>query len=153
VREALFAMLADVSGDRVLDLFAGSGALGLEALSRGAAEADFCDTSAAAVAACRENVERLGYGAQATVRRVDARRRLTADAAAGRTYELLLIDPPYTIMDAMQAALSLHIPQILAPGGRVAIESAGDYIPAVAGLETDRTRLHGGTRITLMHHG
>ncbi len=65
----------------------------------------------------------------------------------------MLIDPPYTMMDAMQEALSLHIPQILAPEGRVAIESAADLVPVVAGLELDRTRLHGGTRITLLHHG
>jgi 16S rRNA (guanine966-N2)-methyltransferase len=153
VREALFAMLADVSGDRVLDLFAGSGALGLEALSRGAAHADFCDTSAAAISACRQNVERLGYGDRTVVRRVDARRRLAADAAAGRTYDLMLIDPPYTIMDAMQQTLSLHIPQIVAPSGRVAIESAAALEPAVPGLMLDRTRVHGGTRITLLHHG
>ena len=95
VREALFSMLHDVAGSRVAEYFAGSGALGLEALSRGAARADFCDTSQAAVTAIRQNVEKLGYGDRASVHRGDAVSRLAADARAARTYDLILIDPPY----------------------------------------------------------
>ena len=79
VREALFSILGGaVEGARVLDLFAGSGALGLEALSRGAAEATFVDSSAASVAAVRANLEAVG--GEAEVRRADALRFLRAAA-------------------------------------------------------------------------
>lgn len=152
VREALYSMLHDVSGERVLDLFAGSGALGLEALSRGAEWAGFCDTSPAAVAVIRSNIERLGYGDRTAVWRVDAVRRLEADIAAGRTYDLMLIDPPYTMLNDLQRHMSLHIPAILAPGGRVVIESAAADAPTVTGLVVDRTRVHGGTRLTILQH-
>lgn len=152
VREALYSMLHDVSGETVLDLFAGSGALGLEALSRGARWADFCDASPAAVAAVRENVERLGYGDRSAVSRIDARRRVESDVAAGRTYDLMLIDPPYTMLNDLQRHMSLHLPEILAPGGRLVIESAAADLPAVAGLVVDRTRVHGGTRLTILNH-
>ncbi len=151
-REALFSMLHDVSGETVLDLFAGSGALGLEALSRGARWADFCDASPAAVAAVKENVERLGYGDRSAVSRVDARRRVESDLAAGRTYDLMLIDPPYTMLNDLQRHMSLHLPEILAPGGRIVIESAAADVPAVASLVVDRTRVHGGTRLTILSH-
>ena len=152
VREALFSMLHDVSDERVADYFAGSGALGLEALSRGAAWADFCDSSAAAVAAVRANVEQLRYGDRAAVHRIDARRRLAADAAAGRTYDLMLIDPPYTMLTELQRHMSLHIPEILAPGGRLVVESAAVDEPALTGLATVRSRVHGGTRLTILTH-
>src|ERR671931_633449 len=87
VRESLFSLLGDVTGARVLDPFAGSGALGLEALSRGAAHADLCDVDRAALAALRENAARLRYADRCTIRRQDARRRLAADRAAGGTYD------------------------------------------------------------------
>jgi 16S rRNA (guanine966-N2)-methyltransferase len=152
VREALFSMLFDVSGDRVLDPFAGSGALGLEALSRGAASADFCDVSPAAIAAIRQNIERLGYGDRSTVSRIDAGRRLESDVAAQRTYDLMLIDPPYRMLTDLQLHMSLHVPVILAPNGRVVIESAASETPALTGLAVDRTRVHGGTRLTILRH-
>ena len=142
VREALFSMLHDVSGETVLDLFAGSGALGGLALG----------LLLAAVAAVRENVERLGYGDRTAVSRIDARRRVESDLAAGRTYDLMLIDPPYTMLNDLQRHMSLHLPEILAPGGRLVIESAAADLPAVAGLVVDRTRVHGGTRLTILNH-
>src|SRR2546421_9107716 len=72
VREALFSVLGDVEGLRVLDLFAGSGALGIEALSRGAAHATFVDDDERAAAAIRRNIEAVGAGEEATIRRRDA---------------------------------------------------------------------------------
>jgi 16S rRNA (guanine966-N2)-methyltransferase len=152
VREALFSMLHDVSGATVLDLFAGSGALGLEALSRGAAHVDFCDTSAAAIRAVGENVERLRYRERCSLARVDARRRMQADHVAGVTYDLMLIDPPYTMLNDLQRDMSLHLPHILAPDGRLVVESAVSAEPVLAGLVVDRSRVHGGTRLTILHH-
>src|SRR5215213_6124095 len=94
VREALFSVLGErVTGARVLDLFAGSGALGIEALSRGAAEATFVDAAPAALKALRANLEALG--ADAEIRRQDALRFLAGASAAARQYDLVLLDPPY----------------------------------------------------------
>jgi len=99
VREALFAILADVGDARVLEPFAGTGALGFEALSRGAAEAVFCELDAAALGVLRENAARLRYADRCTIKRQDGRRRLAADSAAGVTYDLIFLDPPYRFLN------------------------------------------------------
>jgi 16S rRNA (guanine966-N2)-methyltransferase len=121
VREALFSALGDVSGARVLDLFAGSGALGIEALSRGAAEATFVDSSAAAARAVRANLASLGI--EAEVQRADARAFLRATRKRGRQYDLVLIDPPYRRASALAGDLTGALPPVLAPGARVVVES------------------------------
>jgi 16S rRNA (guanine966-N2)-methyltransferase len=121
VREALFSMLGPLADARVLDLFAGSGALGLEALSRGAAEATFVDSSPAAVRAVRANLESLG--ADADVRRADARAFLRNARAAGRQYDLVFLDPPYQRAGAVAEALAGDLAAVLAPRGRVVAES------------------------------
>ena len=90
VREALFSMLGDVSGARVLDLYAGSGALGIEALSRGAESAVFVERDQQALAAMRRNLEAVG--AEADVRRQDVSRFL---ARTEGTFDLVFCDPPY----------------------------------------------------------
>jgi 16S rRNA (guanine966-N2)-methyltransferase len=152
VREALFSMLGDVSGMEVLDAFAGTGALGLEALSRGAREAVFCETAAPALRALRENIARLGYGDRARVRRQDARRRIAADGAAGRRYGLLLLDPPYRMLPALQEPLALHVPAILAPHGLAALESPASAAPLELPLEALTSRTYGDVRLTLYRH-
>jgi 16S rRNA (guanine966-N2)-methyltransferase len=121
VREALFSMLGPVADARVLDLFAGSGALGLEALSRGAAEVTFVDSSAAAMRAVRTNLEALGAGAE--VLRSDARAFLRKARAAGRQYDLVFLDPPYQRAGAVAEALAGDLAAVLAPGARVVAES------------------------------
>ena len=94
VREALFSILGErVAGARVLDLFAGSGALGLEALSRGAREVTFVERAPAALKALRANLAALG--ADADVVRADALRWLRAASGGARQYDLVLLDPPY----------------------------------------------------------
>ena len=108
-REALFAMLGDIDGARVLDCFAGSGALGLEALSRGAATCAFVERDRAAVAALRANVAALDVADRCAVRAIDVRRALRADAAAGRQYDLFLIDPPYPMLVDVLPALDRHL--------------------------------------------
>jgi len=121
VREALFSMLGSIEGDRVLDLFAGSGALGLEALSRGAAEATFVDSAPAAIRAVRANLTVLR--AEAQVRRADARAFLRNARAAGRQYDLVLLDPPYRRAGALAEALAGDLAAVLAPRARVVAES------------------------------
>jgi 16S rRNA (guanine966-N2)-methyltransferase len=145
-------VLGDVSGLIVLDAFAGSGALGLESLSRGAARAEFCETSPAALRALRANVKRLGYGDRARIRRQDARRRLAADVAAGVTYQLILLDPPYTMLAALQKDFSLHLPQLLVPGGLAVVEGPAGAQPLTLPLELDTTRVQGPARLTVYRH-
>lgn len=122
VREALFSILGDaVVGARVLDLFAGSGALGLEALSRGASEAMFVDSSGAAVAAIRRNLETLDV--EAEVRRQDALSYLSGASRDARQYDLVFLDPPYRRAIALGPELSAALSPLLAPGAWVVAES------------------------------
>jgi len=123
VREALFAILGPLDGARVLDLYAGSGALGIEALSRGAAHATFVDSAPRALAALRANVAALGLAAVADVRRQDARAFLRAASAAGRQYDLVFLDPPYRLAAGLGRELSHALPAVLAAHGRVIVES------------------------------
>jgi 16S rRNA (guanine966-N2)-methyltransferase len=121
VREALFSILGEVSGERVLDLFAGSGALGIEALSRGAAEVTFVDSSSAAAGAVRRNLESLGAGAE--VHRRDALAFLDSARLRARQYDLVLLDPPYRQAPGLGRELSAALGPVLAPGARVVAES------------------------------
>jgi 16S rRNA (guanine966-N2)-methyltransferase len=122
VREALFSVLGDrVCDARVLDLFAGSGALGIEALSRGAASATFVDSAPAAIKALRANLDTLG--AEAEVRRQDALRYLGSASSAARQYDLVLLDPPYRLAGRLGGELSAILPPVLAPGAVVVAES------------------------------
>ena len=148
-REALFAMLGDVEGDRALDLFAGSGALGLEALSRGAAACTFVERDRAALQALRTNVAALGVGDRCTVRATDVRRALRADAAAGRQYDLLLIDPPYRMLRDVLPALDRLLGDLAPPGARLVLESAAADEPVVRGFQLDRRRRAGAAALSL----
>jgi 16S rRNA (guanine966-N2)-methyltransferase len=122
VREALFSVLGEtVVGARVLDLFAGSGALGIEALSRGAAHATFVDSAPAAVRAIQSNLDSLGIDAD--VHRSDARAALRTARTAARQYDLIFLDPPYRLAAPLTAGLSEAIEVLLAPGGSVVSES------------------------------
>jgi len=124
VREALFSKLGPLDDVAVLDLFAGSGALALEALSRGAARATLIDTAPAAIRAIRANVEALGVRAEAVeVRRQDARAFLRGARAARQEYDLVLLDPPYRLAAELGRELSPLLADVLAPGGRLVSES------------------------------
>jgi 16S rRNA (guanine966-N2)-methyltransferase len=124
VREALFQRLGPLDGQRVLDLFAGTGALALEALSRGATHATLVDSAPAAIKAIRANVAALGLSAeQAEVRRQDVRAFLRSARAARHEYDLVLVDPPYRLAAELGRELSPLIAQVLAAGGRVVSES------------------------------
>jgi 16S rRNA (guanine966-N2)-methyltransferase len=105
----------------VLDLFAGSGALGIEALSRGAAAATFVDSAPAAIRVVKANLQALGADAQ--VHRADARRFLGSASAAARQYDLVFLDPPYRLAASLGDALSTALPAVLAPGAAVVAES------------------------------
>ena len=122
VREALFSILASVDGARVLDLFAGSGALGIEALSRGAQSAMFVDIGAGR-GRCRPRATSAALGLQAEVAQRPASAFLAAAAIRGAQYDLVFLDPPYRLASAVGPELSVAITPVLAPGARVVAES------------------------------
>ena len=133
VKEALFSILGDVSNARVLDLYAGSGALGIEALSRGAARAVFVESARPALLCLRHNLEQLGLGAQALVlaQRVSA---ASAQLAAHAPYDLVLCDPPWReVPSALLELEALAGAGLLAPGSRVALEHAAKTPPVTPG--------------------
>jgi 16S rRNA (guanine966-N2)-methyltransferase len=147
VREAAFNLIGPVEDMDVLDLFAGSGAMGLEALSRGAAHATFVETDRAAVDAILRNLDKLGLE-HATVLREEAGRKLAADAAAGRRYDLVLIDPPYRMLARYLPKLSAHLPAIVAPAGIAVVESAVAEEPELP-LPKRTSRRYGSVRVTV----
>jgi len=149
VREALFSILGDVSGVRVLDLYAGSGALGIEALSRGAARAEFVDSDRRAVEAIRRNLAELGI--EGEVRRRDALSWL-GQAGGGRTYDLVFCDPPYDSAVRLAEPLSERLPAILSESARIVTES-DKRSPLELSLPLLRERTYGDTRIAVYRGG
>jgi 16S rRNA (guanine966-N2)-methyltransferase len=143
-REAVFSMLGDISGARVLDLFAGSGALGIEALSRGAAHATFVDSGPAAVTVIRRNLEQLGLGECALIAKLDVR----ALGPVGEAYDLVFVDPPYPQANALGPLLARELPARVTPGGRVVSES-DRRSPLELGLPMIRERRYGDTLIRI----
>jgi len=147
VREALFSILGErVEGARVLDLFAGSGALGLEALSRGAREATFVDSAEPAIRALRVNLEALG--AEAVVHRADARAFLQTARAEARQYDLVFLDPPYRMAARLGRELSEALPAVLAPRSLV-VSECDRREPLALDLPLTDERRYGDTLIRL----
>jgi 16S rRNA (guanine966-N2)-methyltransferase len=148
VREALFSILGDVSDLRVLDLYAGSGALGIEALSRGAAEAVFVDSSQDAVTVIRRNLSELRI--DAVVVRRDALAYL-ASATGGQPYDLVFADPPYDSALRVAAGLAERLPPVLSPGAVIVTES-NKRVPLELPFPLLRERNYGDTRIAVHRH-
>lgn len=149
VRETLFSMLASRLGSfedlRVADLFAGSGALGFEALSRGAASAVFVEKDAAAVAAIRRNAEKLGASDRVRILGGSALSHPAHDP-----FDLIFADPPYAAGSGTAAVTAVVAAGWLAHGGWISVEtSRGDPVD-LAGLEIDTVRDVGRARITLL---
>jgi 16S rRNA (guanine966-N2)-methyltransferase len=160
VREALFSMLGDVSGARVLDLYAGSGALGIEALSRGAESAVFVERDPRAVAAIERNLASIGLEQQ--VVKQDAMRFLAraagkniaparAEPAPSRpTFDLVFCDPPYDSASGLAGPLAEHLPELTSEHARIVTESdKRNPLELPFPLRTERT--YGDTRIVI--HG
>jgi 16S rRNA (guanine966-N2)-methyltransferase len=156
VREALFSMLGDVDGDVVLDLFAGTGALGIEALSRGAASAVFVERDARAAAVLASNLEELELvPPHAQLRREGVAAALRVAHDRGEKYDLVLVDPPYSEAGSWGPELSSALPPVLAPGARVVLESDHrsplELVPQEGGrtLPVQRHRRYGDTSVTI----
>jgi 16S rRNA (guanine966-N2)-methyltransferase len=147
VREAVFNLVGPVDGADVLDLYAGSGAMGLEALSRGAARVTFVESDRAAAQTILRNLDKLRLEG-ATVLREEAGRRLAADAAGGRRYDLVLIDPPYRMISRLLPTLAAYLPAIVAPGGLAVLESDAREEPDLP-LPKRTSRRYGSARVTV----
>jgi 16S rRNA (guanine966-N2)-methyltransferase len=149
VREALFAMLGDVEGTSVLDLFAGTGALGIEALSRGAQKTVFVERDAGVAKILSANLEALGIDREhAELRRLDALAALRSARASKETYDLIFIDPPYRQAHEWGPELSATLPSLLRPGARVVVES-DRRAQLELELTIERERCYGDTSITI----
>jgi 16S rRNA (guanine966-N2)-methyltransferase len=143
VREALFSMLGDVGGAHVLDLYAGSGALGIEALSRGAESAVFVERDPRAVGAIERNL--AAVGADARIVKQDAGRFLSRGEG---TYDLVFCDPPYDFASRLAGTLAERLPAVTPPGARIVTESdKRNPLELPFPLVTERT--YGDTRIAI----
>lgn len=145
-REALFSMLASrlgtFEGLRVADLFAGTGALGLEALSRGAARCTFVETDRKAIEALRRNIDKLGAGERADVRAQSALHGIPGP------FDLVLMDPPYGSGFGAQALAALG--DALAPGAWISLETGARETVEADGFVLEAERVHGKARISLL---
>jgi 16S rRNA (guanine966-N2)-methyltransferase len=147
VREALFSILRTVEGLVVLDLYAGSGALGIEALSRGAAAATFVDDDDRAIAAIRANLDAFGIAAR--VVKSDALAFLERDQ--GALYDLVFLDPPYDSAPELGTRLSELLPGVLAEAALIVTES-DKRAPLDLAMPLADERVYGDTRIAF-HRG
>ena len=143
VRENVFNIVGPLDGASVLDLYAGSGAMGLEALSRGAARAVFVDSDAGAIRAIERNLDKLRL--HATVLERDA---VTFLASETRKYDLVLVDPPYDMYADLRPQLARYLPAVLADDGLLVVETDARTEPELP-LELRTSRKYGQTRVTV----
>lgn len=147
VREAAFNLIGPVDDAAVLDLFAGSGAMGLEALSRGARRCVFVESDRAATAVIRENLEKLRLTGAVVLGR-DVFQALREERAAARLYDLVLVDPPYGSWPDLEPRLAEALPPVLAADGLVVVETAARVEPRLP-LQSLTSRRYGAARVTL----
>jgi 16S rRNA (guanine966-N2)-methyltransferase len=145
VREAVFSILGDIEGTAVLDLYCGTGALGIEAISRGAARATLVDTH---TSLARRNVDELGVGDRCDVVRSDARAYLRRTR---RAFDLIFCDPPYRLAHRLEGELDSLIGNRLAPGGRLIVEGSARR-PLRLDLPLLAERRYGDTMV-MIHAG
>lgn len=146
VREAIFSALGEIRGARVLDLYCGTGALAIEAISRGAAHAVLVDRN---IRPALGNVEQLGLGERVDLVRSDIPRWLAGQgggAGAGR-FDLVFVDAPYRLAHRVGQELDTHLPSLLVAGGRAIVESAARRPVQIESLERLRGRRYGSVDV------
>ncbi|HEV2475520.1 MAG TPA: 16S rRNA (guanine(966)-N(2))-methyltransferase RsmD [Candidatus Dormibacteraeota bacterium] len=149
VKQALFNIVGpDIDGAVVLDLFAGSGAIGIEALSRGAAEVWFVDQQARGLAILRQNLDALGFKDRAHVARGDVVRWLEASPNVIKSADFVFLDPPYEDV-VLDRALNV-LDRLLVNATVLAEHSRRQQLPALERLRVDRERRYGDTVVTVM---
>jgi 16S rRNA (guanine966-N2)-methyltransferase len=143
VRESIFNIVGPVEDATVLDLYAGSGALGLEALSRGAASAVFVERDPDAIRAIERNLDKLRL--RGTVLRQDG---IAVLAGEKRKYDLVFVDPPYEMYTDLQPQLARYLPPVVAADGVVVVETDARIEPDLP-LEQRTSRKYGSARVTV----
>jgi len=144
VREAAFNLIGPVDGASVADLFAGSGALGLEALSRGAARCTFVEADREACRSIDANLDRL----RLTGARVLCQDVLRFVAVERGPFDLILVDPPYELVESLRMPLATHLPGLLADTGVIVYETSSRQQPELP-LAVRTSRRYGSVRLTL----
>jgi len=154
VREALFSILGDVTGLAVMDLFAGTGALGIEALSRGAAHAVFVERDRATAMLIRANLESTGLAAKSVVLELDLPTALPGLAAGRAPFDLILIDAPYEGSARDETLAHPVLPSMLVQGGCIVVEHDVRRPPPLdlLGLEVTDQRRYGSTGLVFLEH-
>jgi 16S rRNA (guanine966-N2)-methyltransferase len=147
VREAVFSIVGSVEDAKVLDVFAGSGAMGLEALSRGAASAVFVERDREASRVISRNLEKLRLTG-AVVLAQDAVRALAEEKARGHRYDLVLVDAPYEEWERYEAPLGELLPELLGENGLAVVETSSRVEPILP-LTLVTTRRYGSARVTV----
>ena len=154
VREAVFSALGDVSGSNVLDLFAGSGAAAIEALSRGASRALLVDRDRAAVAACRANLQSAGFESRGRVQARPVATVLRAALPGEAPFDLVFVDPPYAAApdEVDRVVTALGEPGWLTSGARVVVEgpARGRTVTTPGGWEVGWERRYGDTLVFVL---
>lgn len=149
VRESVFNSLGQFfEGGGVLDLYAGTGALGIEALSRGCERAVFVERDRRARGVIRQNVERTGFAGRAEILGGEVERQLGRLMERDERYDLIFADPPYRIAAAEVGGILYRLGALLGPGGRVVVES-GEAPAESPGGKKGVTRRYGGTFVTV----
>jgi 16S rRNA (guanine966-N2)-methyltransferase len=147
VREAVFSLIGPIEGATVLDLFAGSGALGLEALSRGASRCVFVERDREACRVIQSNLDKLGLAGAIVVNR-DVLAALRDERTRGRRHDLVLLDPPYEEWESYSVRLAELMPEVLEGDGAVVVETSARVEPELP-LDLVTSRRYGSARITV----
>jgi 16S rRNA (guanine(966)-N(2))-methyltransferase RsmD len=156
VKEALFSMIGPYfNGGAALDLFAGTGGLGIEALSRGMERAIFVDADGRSIDTVRSNLQATALAAQAEVYRNDAFRALKALAKRGAAFDLVFLDPPYRLKIVAKLLAELQQQQLLRSGALVVVEhdAEDEHEGAIGRLSPRRRADYGDTAITIFEFG
>lgn len=146
VREALFARLGALDGARVLDLYAGTGALGIEALSRGAESVVFVERARASLAALERNLQTLDLLGSSRILRQDVPAGVATLGREALRFDLVLLDPPYESEEAERALRAVVASGLLAPGATLVVERSQRHdLPTITGLVLLDERRYGDT--------
>lgn len=151
VKEAVFNILFDVAGQSVLDLFAGTGSMGIEALSRGASHATFVDDFISAIVLIKKNLERCGFKDRASVIKSPVRAAIRRLSKHGTTFDIIFVDPPY-LKDLVNPALeALSQSSLVAPASIIIVEHhPKEPIGEIDGLKVTDSRRYGQTLISFL---
>ncbi|QMU56447.1 MAG: 16S rRNA (guanine(966)-N(2))-methyltransferase RsmD [Candidatus Mycalebacterium zealandia] len=152
VKKSVFDRLGDIAGEKVLDVFAGSGALGLEALSRGADSAVFVEKSSNVADIIAENIKQCGFESQCELIRSDYRKAAERLLSVGKRFDLIFIAPPYALFQKVSNRnLTDCFSPLLSENGRIVIEyETGAVAESENGAENRLTKKYGGTTVSIL---